>query len=166
MRNGPHNRPAGRRAAQTEAGHALLYCVAAALRLACPRPPIVGELASLPGLPRPVLRKFLGRGIRLGLLVQVAPNRWYLPAVMVDLLAHPHAHAHVQALADVAGDGCLDAASYRDRTGTGIDRNLTVQVLKTAPATHGRPACRRRVWRYSACRGAMPRPRRAPCQPR
>ena len=57
-----------------------------------------------------------------GLLVRVAPNRFYLPEGVAALVAQ------ALALAAESDDGSLDAAGYRDRTGIG--RNLTVQVLE------------------------------------
>ena len=122
VRDGLRHRRPGHRVVLGEADRALLDRVAAALRPGGLRPPIVGDLATQLGLPLPALREFIGRVTRLGLLVQVAPNRWYLPEAVADLLAH------AQALAAETADGCLDAASYRDRTGIG--RNLTVQVLE------------------------------------
>ena len=122
VRDGLRHRRAGHRVVLAEADRVLLDRVSAALRPAGLRPPIVGELAALLGLPLPALRDFLGRVTALGLLVRVAPNRWYLPEVVAELLTH------VRALAAEADDGGLDAASYRDRTGIG--RNLTVQVLE------------------------------------
>ena len=122
VRDGLRYRRASHRVVLAEADQALLDRIGAVLRPVGLRPPIVGELATLLGLPLPALGDFLGRVTALGLLVKVAPNRWYLPEVVAELLAH------AQALAAEADDGCLDAAGYRDRTGIG--RNLTVQVLE------------------------------------
>jgi selenocysteine-specific elongation factor len=52
----------------------------------------------------------------------VAPNRFYLPQTIAEL---------VQVARDLAaesGTGLFDAGAYRDRSGIG--RNLTVQVLE------------------------------------
>ena len=57
-----------------------------------------------------------------GLLVRVAPNRYYLPAAVAQL------EAAARALAAASPDGAYDAAAYRDHTGIG--RNLTVQVIE------------------------------------
>ena len=105
-----------------EADRALLDRAAQALRPAGLRPPIVGELASALGLPLPELLAFLGRAARLGLLARVAPNRYFLPETVGDLLAL------ARSLAAEGADGSLDAAAFRDRSGIG--RNLTVQVLE------------------------------------
>ena len=86
------------------------------------RPPIVGDLALQLGLPLPDLLDGLGRLTARGLLVRVAPNRWYLPAAVAQL------EAAARALAAASPDGAYDAAAYRDHTGIG--RNLTVQVIE------------------------------------
>lgn len=112
----------GHRAELAEADRTLLDRVHAHLPQADLRPPIVGELATLLGLPLDELREFLLRMAQRGLLVRVAPNRFYRPET-VDALA-----AMARALAAESADGSYDAARYRDRSGIG--RNLTVQVLE------------------------------------
>ena len=112
----------GHRAELAEADRALLDRVHTHLPLADLRPPIVGELATLLGLPLADLREFLLRMAQRGLLVRVAPNRFYRPET-VDALA-----ALARTLAAESADGSYDAAGYRDRSGIG--RNLTVQVLE------------------------------------
>ncbi len=121
-RDGLRHRRAAHRAALAEADRALLDRVNALLQPAGLRPPIVGELATQLGLPLPLLVDFLGRMAGRGLLVRVAPNRFYLPEGVAALVAQ------ALALAAESDDGSLDAAGYRDRTGIG--RNLTVQVLE------------------------------------
>ena len=101
---------------------ALLSRVSELLHPAGLRPPIVGELVVLLDLPQPALLEFLLRASRLGTLVQVAPNRFYLPQTVLELAAHAHW------LAGEAGEDGFEAGAYRDRTGIG--RNLTVQVLE------------------------------------
>ena len=112
----------GHRAELAEADRALLDRVHTHLPLADLRPPIVGELATLLNLPLADLREFLLRMAQRGLLVRVAPNRFYRPET-VDQLA-----ALARTLAAESADGAYDAAGYRDRSGIG--RNLTVQVLE------------------------------------
>ena len=122
VRAGLRHRRASHRVELSEADQALLAQVLARLRPAGLRPPIVGELAGALGLPLPALTEFLGRMTRHGLLVRVAPNRWYLPETVAELAAQ------ARALAAESPDGRYDAAAYRDRTGIG--RNLTIQVLE------------------------------------
>ena len=105
-----------------EADAALLQRLQPLLAPAGLRPPIVGELAAHLAIEQPVLVAGLQRLTQAGHLVQVAPNRWYLPPAVAQLWAH------AQALAAASADGSLDAAGYRDATGIG--RNLAVQVLE------------------------------------
>ena len=122
QREGLRYRLAGHQPVLSAADGDLLAQVAAVLRPAGLRPPIVGELATNLGLPLPALLDFLARTSALGALVRVAPNRFYLPETVADLAGQ------AQALAGQAGATGFDAAAYRDRTGIG--RNLTVQVLE------------------------------------
>ena len=122
VREGLRHRLPGHQPVLSDADRALLDRVASALRPAGLRPPIVGELASTLDLPLPELLAFLGRAARLGLLARVAPNRYYLPETVGDLLAL------ARTLAAEGVEGSLDAAAFRDRSGIG--RNLTVQVLE------------------------------------
>ena len=122
LREGLRHRRPGHQPLLTDADRALLDRVTAALGPAGLRPPIVGELANTLDLPLPALLAFLGRAARLGLLARVAPNRYYLPETVGDLLAL------ARRLAAESADGSLDAAAFRDRSGIG--RNLTVQVLE------------------------------------
>ena len=101
---------------------ALLERVAQLLRPAGLRPPIVGELATVLALAPPVLAEFLVRAGHLGQLVRVAPNRFFLPETVAELVRH------ARQLANETDRGDFDAAAYRDRTAIG--RNLTVQVLE------------------------------------
>ena len=122
QREGLRYRLAGHQPVLSAADRDLLAQVAAVLRPAGLRPPIVGELATHLALPLPALLDFLARSSALGALVRVAPNRFYLPETVADLAGQ------AQALAGQAGAAGFDAAAYRDRTGIG--RNLTVQVLE------------------------------------
>ena len=122
QRDGLRHRRSGHRPVLAAADQQLLDQVQAVLRPAGLRPPIVGELATALGRPLPALQDGLARLAQRGLLVRVAPNRWYLPETVAALVAE------ARALAAASPDGCLDAAGYRDRTGIG--RNLTIQVLE------------------------------------
>ena len=105
-----------------EAERALLDQLRTLLPPAGLRPPISGVLAQQLNLPLATLNAQLESLGRRGLLVPVAPNRWYLPETAAQLADE------ARALAAERGDGCVDAAGYRDRTGIG--RNLTVEVLE------------------------------------
>ena len=86
------------------------------------RPPIVGELAGQLDVGLESLKDFLQRMQRAGELVAVAPNRYYLPSQVDDLVAVAR-----QLVAD-SPTGSFNAAEYRDASGIG--RNLTIQVLE------------------------------------
>lgn len=86
------------------------------------KPPIVGELAETLGLERESMLAFLERIHKLGLLVAVAPNRFYRPETVTEL-----ASIAVE-LAENSSTGAFDARAYRDRSGIG--RRLTVSVLE------------------------------------
>ena len=125
---------------------ALLARVTTLIEPAGLRPPIVGELAAALDLPQPDLLAFLARAARLGQLVRVAPNRYYLPGGVDELVRI------ARALAAEAEDGRFDAAAFRDRSGIG--RNLTVQVLEFMDREglmHFDGARRRPVARAAAC---------------
>ena len=104
------------------ADQALLDRVTSNLQPTGLRPPIVGDLALQLDVPPPELKIFLQRAAHLGLLVRVAPNRYYLPDTIADL------HTVAKTLSAESKDGHFDAATYRDRSGIG--RNLSVQVLE------------------------------------
>ena len=122
VREGVCLRLPAHRAVLSAADTGLLERVCVRLRAAGSRPPIVGDLAAALGTPRGALLEFLLRTSRLGLLVRIAGNRFFLPATVAAL---------VQLARDAANHdptGSFDAAAYRDRSGIG--RNLTVQVLE------------------------------------
>ena len=122
QRDGLRHRLIGHRPMLADDDAALLARVLAQLQPAGLRPPIVGELATALALPLPQLLDFLARMAQRGLLVRVAPNRYYPPEAVAGLINA------ARALASHSADASLDAAGYRDSTGIG--RNLTVQVLE------------------------------------
>ena len=86
------------------------------------KPPVLTELAGTLGVDRSLLTLFLGRSAGRGLLVKVAPNRFFHPGAVRRL-------AEVaERLAAAADDGRFDARAFRDTSGIG--RNLTIQVLE------------------------------------
>ena len=86
------------------------------------KPPVLTELAGTLGVDRQFLSLFLGRSAGRGLLVKVAPNRFYHPAALRRLAEI------AERLAAKADDGRFDARTFRDTSGIG--RNLTIQVLE------------------------------------
>ena len=106
----------------SEGDTAMLAQVVAVLREAGLRPPAAGEMAKTLGMELADLTGFLDHASRLGHLVRVAKNRFFLPESMDEL---------VRIAATLAGEsegGVFDAAAYRDRSGLG--RNVTIEVLE------------------------------------
>ncbi len=122
VRDGLSHRRPGHHPVLAAGDAALLDRVTPLLSAGGLRPPIHGELALQLALTLPALQAGLARLVDRGLLVQVAPNRVYLPDAVAQL------EAEARALAATSPDGTYDAAAYRDRTGIG--RNLTVQVIE------------------------------------
>ncbi|MBX3604062.1 MAG: selenocysteine-specific translation elongation factor [Piscinibacter sp.] len=86
------------------------------------RPPPLGELAPLLDLPLREAADTFQRLARLGYLVQVARNRFFLPETVQALMQV------ARDTAAAAPEGGFDAASFRDRSGVG--RNLSIQLLE------------------------------------
>jgi selenocysteine-specific elongation factor len=106
----------------SEADESMLAQVTVLLREAGLRPPAAGEMAKALGIELAVLTAFLEHASRLGHLVRVSKNRFFLPEAMDEL-------ARVAArLAGESAGGLFDAAAYRDRSGLG--RNVTIEVLE------------------------------------
>jgi selenocysteine-specific elongation factor len=128
----------------------LLANVRALLQTAGPRPPAVGEIAPVLGLPLEEVRTALARMAALGHLVQVARNRFFLPESLPRLLEM------ARSVARESTDGRFDAASFRDRSALG--RNLSIQVLEFFDrAGHTRYRAQHRVLAESF-RGPAPAP--------
>lgn len=86
------------------------------------QPPVVTELAASLGVEKELLARFLGRSAARGLLVRVAPNRFFHPGAVRRL-------AEVaERLSSASAEGRFDAKTFRDESGIG--RNLAIQVLE------------------------------------
>ena len=86
------------------------------------RPPVVRQIASELDLATDETERVLKRTAALGFSVQVAKNRFLLPAAVRRL-------ANIaEELAGDSEDGLFLAAQYRDRSGIG--RNLTIELLE------------------------------------
>ncbi|MBL6958517.1 MAG: selenocysteine-specific translation elongation factor [Rhodospirillales bacterium] len=85
------------------------------------KPPIVRELADALGLDHVPVGKFLMRAEKLGLVLRVADNRYYLTGPIAELAEL------AQALAE-ANAGVLSVIAFRDHAEIG--RNLAVNVLE------------------------------------
>jgi len=86
------------------------------------RPPVVWQIASELDLPADEIERVLKRAAALGFSVQVAKNRFLLPAAVRRLADI------AEELAGESEDGLFLAAQYRDRSGIG--RNLTIELLE------------------------------------
>ena len=108
------------------------------------KPPVLADLAATLGVDRQFLALFLGRSAGRGLLVKVAPNRFFHPGAVRRL-------AEVaEGLAAAAEDGRFDAKTFRDTSGIG--RNLTIQVLEYFRRSGSHPPYRRHPHRRPAAR--------------
>lgn len=128
VREGISLRLAGHRALLAADDAALLERVDVVLRGSGLRPPIVGELAKTLALEQSQLIDFLERAARLGHLVRVAKNRFFLPHTLRELAAV------AAALVAESEPPLFDAAAFRDRSGIG--RNLTIEVLEFMDRVH------------------------------
>lgn len=86
------------------------------------RPPTLHELAAALGEDPKTLESMLVRALRLGLLVRVAPNRFFRPDALRRL------GEIVTSLGDAARDRRVTAAGFRDRAGIG--RNVAIELLE------------------------------------
>jgi len=86
------------------------------------RPPRLRELAEQMGMEFPALEAFARRAVRFGLLLPVAPNRFFPPEAVRGLAAV------AEQMAAEAEDASFDASGFKDRSGIG--RNLTIEVLE------------------------------------
>jgi selenocysteine-specific elongation factor len=86
------------------------------------RPPRVRELAESLAMPPEPLTRFLRRATRFGRVMQVAPNRFFLPETVARLADL------ADALAAESPEGSFTAAQFKDRSGIG--RNVTIEVLE------------------------------------
>ena len=87
-----------------------------------PAPPPMADMVQAASLPQHGLEQFLNRAARLGLVVQVAPSRFFMPDTLHTL------GDMAEELAAKADDGMFSAAMLRDRSGIG--RNIVIEVLE------------------------------------
>lgn len=92
-------------------------------RLAAERfqPPRVRDLAELLAADENALRQMLRRAAKLGRVVQIAPDHFFLRASAAEM-------AHLLAELSSGGQATVTAAGFRDRLGTG--RKVAIQVLE------------------------------------
>ena len=86
------------------------------------RPPLLREAAASLGVAEVLLRRACKGFARLGLVVEVAPDRFFIRDAVAGLAAAAHA------LSAAVADGWFTAAQFRDQVGCG--RQLAIQVLE------------------------------------
>ncbi|NQV57981.1 MAG: SelB C-terminal domain-containing protein, partial [Rhodospirillales bacterium] len=86
------------------------------------QPPVVAELSERVNAPKRDLERFLVRAAKLGLVFQVAKNRFLLPDALLELADT------AEDLAAQTGEAGFGAAAFRDRTKIG--RNLAIELLE------------------------------------
>jgi selenocysteine-specific elongation factor len=86
------------------------------------RPPRTRDLAHSLAIPEPVMRASLKRLQRIGRLVEVAPDHFFLRETMAEIAAI------ASDIAATAADGRIAAAAFRDRLDNG--RKVAIQILE------------------------------------
>jgi len=84
------------------------------------RPPRVADLATAIPAPEPTVRKLCKQLARAGMIVEIAPDQFFLRSAILD-------SARVAAALSVETGGAFTAAQFRDRLGNG--RQLAIQIL-------------------------------------
>jgi selenocysteine-specific elongation factor len=122
VREGPVWRLPGHRPRLTPADERLWERVRPLLAVADLRPPRVREIAAALALEPEAAERLLNRAERLGRVLRVADNRFFLPETLARLAAA------AQELAAGSPEGTFTAQAFKDRSGVG--RNLTIQILE------------------------------------
>ena len=86
------------------------------------RPPRTRDLAQALSVPEPAMRATLKRLQRMGRLIEVAPDQFFLSETVAELAAI------AAAIADADSAGTLTAAAFRDRLSNG--RKVAIQILE------------------------------------
>jgi selenocysteine-specific elongation factor len=86
------------------------------------RPPRTRDLAQALTVPEPAMRAALKRLQRMGKLIEVAPDQFFLSETVAEMAAI------AAAIADADAAGTLTAAEFRDRLANG--RKVAIQVLE------------------------------------
>ena len=98
---------------------ALWLSVCPLLETSLYQPPRVRDIANVLKLEEPVVRQLLQRMARLGEVFQIAHDHFFTHEAVVELAAIAR---------NLAEDGQLEAAAFRDRIGVG--RKLAIQILE------------------------------------
>jgi selenocysteine-specific elongation factor len=84
------------------------------------RPPRIADLAKAINAPEPTVRKICKQLARAGMIVEIAPDHFFLRSAVLD-------SARVAAQLSADTGGAFTAAQFRDRLGNG--RQLAIQIL-------------------------------------
>ena len=84
------------------------------------RPPRIADLAKTISAPEPTVRKICKQLARAGMIVEIAPDQFFLRSAVLD-------SARVAAELSADTGGAFTAAQFRDRLGNG--RQLAIQIL-------------------------------------
>jgi selenocysteine-specific elongation factor len=122
VRQGPVWRLPEHRPRPTQADERLWKRVSPLLSTEDLRPPRIREIAAALALEPEAVERLLARAERLGRVVRVADNRFFLPETLARLTEI------ASELADGSSDGTFTAAAFKNRSGVG--RNLTIQILE------------------------------------
>ena len=87
-----------------------------------PRPPKIAEIAENIGMNAGEVERFLAQAAKLGLVLRVSGNRFFLPDAVLEL------GKAAEKVASDAPEGRFTVAAFRDETGIG--RNLAIEVLE------------------------------------
>jgi selenocysteine-specific elongation factor len=96
--------------------------IEAAIEAAPTHPPLVRELAERAGQPVATIRKLCKTMSRLGAVIEIAPDRFFLRTTLEDF------GRAAEDLSKASPDGTFSVAQFRDRVGSG--RQLGIQVLE------------------------------------
>jgi len=84
------------------------------------RPPRIADIAKAVPAPEPTVRKICKQLARAGMIVEIAPDQFFLRSAVLD-------SARVAAQLSQDTGGAFTAAQFRDRLGNG--RQLAIQIL-------------------------------------
>jgi selenocysteine-specific elongation factor len=118
--DGPWLRMPGHKVSLTPQDEKLWAAARGALEADRFRPPRTRDLAAALKIPEPAMRATLKRLQRLGQVVEVAPDHFFLRRTVAEM-------AHLAA-GIIEAEGCLTAANFRDRLDNG--RKVAIQILE------------------------------------
>jgi selenocysteine-specific elongation factor len=122
QRDGPWLKLASHSVRLTAADERLWACIRVVMERTRFQPPRVRDFSQTLGASEAEVRQLLRRLARMGMLVEVAHDHFYMRTTIAELAAT------VQLVANGTPEGKITAAVFRDRIGTG--RKLAIQILE------------------------------------